>query len=276
MRAAPSRKCGDQNDQESCALWTASGSTLIPILTGGEVAKMPANWVDSIKQDAYSQMKAYSLKHQSDFCYKWVGTKALLMQSAADPTPQAPSSTRQGRGVQVLLHIASANFCALTSLFTEQLTSSLEHELKIPSQLKVCKSVGLTASWNGPKVDCGVPGTGHSQAPDPARASTKFCPLHWKPSKRGIPDKIFAWSCMLTFRADGRLADSGQALPSKIIQQICTVPATASHTPLTLQGCLNCSLGGWPKLQVKGCAGWAWMAGVSSTRKQANLGAHAP
>eukprot|EP00983_Pelagomonas_calceolata_P011964 384667-Pelagomonas_calceolata.AAC.1 len=97
---------------------------------------------------------------------------APLKQSAADHKPGAIPSKHQGRGPGP--H-RTANFRAFTSLFTQQLTPSSKHKFNIPSQLELCKSVGLAASWNGPQVDCEVPGTGHPQAPGTAGASTKVC-----------------------------------------------------------------------------------------------------
>eukprot|EP00983_Pelagomonas_calceolata_P124604 1161125-Pelagomonas_calceolata.AAC.14 len=64
--------------------------------------------------------------------------------------------------MEVLLHIASANFCALTTQLAVHITPSLENELRIPSQLGLCKSIGSAASWNGPQVDCKVFGLGQN------------------------------------------------------------------------------------------------------------------
>eukprot|EP00983_Pelagomonas_calceolata_P107149 1159312-Pelagomonas_calceolata.AAC.2 len=58
-----------------------------------------------------------------------------LKQSAADLTPEAPSSAQQGRACS-LLYISSATFRAFTSPFMQQLTPSFEHELKIPLKLQ--------------------------------------------------------------------------------------------------------------------------------------------
>eukprot|EP00983_Pelagomonas_calceolata_P076366 1153391-Pelagomonas_calceolata.AAC.8 len=42
---------------------------------------------------------------------------------------------------------------------------------------------------------------------------------------------------MPSFRAHGRLGGSGQELHAKLVANVSTAPATASHAPLTLQGC---------------------------------------
>eukprot|EP00983_Pelagomonas_calceolata_P008585 280945-Pelagomonas_calceolata.AAC.1 len=65
-----------------------------------------------------------------------------------------------------------ANFSALTSQLVMQITPLLIHKLIITLQLEIWTSVG-SASWNGLQVDCGVSGTGTTQTPDPAKASTK-------------------------------------------------------------------------------------------------------
>eukprot|EP00983_Pelagomonas_calceolata_P072595 1151783-Pelagomonas_calceolata.AAC.1 len=44
---------------------------------------------------------------------------------------------------------------------------------------------------------------------------------------------------MASFRVDGRLVDSGQGLPAKLVANVFAAPATASHAPLTLQDCLD-------------------------------------
>eukprot|EP00983_Pelagomonas_calceolata_P117508 1160422-Pelagomonas_calceolata.AAC.9 len=56
-------------------------------------------------------------------------------------------------------------------------------------------------------------------------------------TKLGIPNKLFGWSSMPNFRADGRLAGSDPKLPAKLVANFSAAPATASHAPLTLQGC---------------------------------------
>lgn len=54
-------------------------------------------------------------------------------------------------GVQVLLHIAQANFYAPPAHLAVHITS--ECKLSIP-QLEFRKSIGSWASWNGLQVDC--------------------------------------------------------------------------------------------------------------------------
>eukprot|EP00983_Pelagomonas_calceolata_P028436 890954-Pelagomonas_calceolata.AAC.2 len=78
----------------------------------------------------------------------------ISKESAADQHQRLPHPQTTA-GMQVLLLIASPNFCALTSQLAVHITPSLEHELGIPLQL--CKSVGSAASWNSPQVDCKVP-----------------------------------------------------------------------------------------------------------------------
>eukprot|EP00983_Pelagomonas_calceolata_P047342 1140596-Pelagomonas_calceolata.AAC.2 len=58
-----------------------------------------------------------------------------------------------------------------------------------------------------------------------------------------------------TKRADGRLAGSVQELPAKLVANVSIAPATASHGPPTLQGCLNFLFGRLAKFQSGGCAG---------------------
>eukprot|EP00983_Pelagomonas_calceolata_P028257 884970-Pelagomonas_calceolata.AAC.1 len=53
---------------------------------------------------------------------------------------------------------------------------------------------------------------------------------------------------MPRLRADGGLAGSGLKLPAKLVANISVAPATASHAPLTLQGC-QAALFGWPEVQ---------------------------
>eukprot|EP00983_Pelagomonas_calceolata_P081539 1155614-Pelagomonas_calceolata.AAC.1 len=94
-------------------------------------------------------------------------------KSAADHTTKAPSS--HTRGVGILHLIASANFGALTSQLAVHTILSLKHILYIPLQLESCKSVGLAASWSAGSRTAKSATKGHSQAPDPARASSKVC-----------------------------------------------------------------------------------------------------
>eukprot|EP00983_Pelagomonas_calceolata_P026078 818881-Pelagomonas_calceolata.AAC.6 len=84
---------------------------------------------------------------------------APLRQPAADRTPDAPSSTHQGRGCRTCSSSHQQAFVP-SPLFTQQLTPLIEHKLNIPTQLELCKFVGLAASWNGPRVDCELPRTG--------------------------------------------------------------------------------------------------------------------
>eukprot|EP00983_Pelagomonas_calceolata_P002619 87198-Pelagomonas_calceolata.AAC.8 len=97
---------------------------------------------------------------------------APLRQSAADHTPKTTSSTRQGRGCRSC-STSHQQTSVPSPLFMQQLTPSIEHKLKIPSQSKLCKSVG-SASWDGLQVDRKVPGTGHLQAPDPEGTLQKY------------------------------------------------------------------------------------------------------
>eukprot|EP00983_Pelagomonas_calceolata_P062454 1147316-Pelagomonas_calceolata.AAC.5 len=57
---------------------------------------------------------------------------------------------------------------------------------------------------------------------------------------------------------------------------MCPAPATASHAPLTLQGCLELLFGGVAKFQGGGCPGRARAAKCGLCQKLATLGAHAP
>eukprot|EP00983_Pelagomonas_calceolata_P095089 1157965-Pelagomonas_calceolata.AAC.3 len=66
----------------------------------------------------------------------------------------------------------------------------------------------------------------------------QFCPLHRKPPKLRTPDERFCWFCMPRIGADGSLTVSGQELPANLVANFSAAPATASHAPLTLQGCL--------------------------------------
>eukprot|EP00983_Pelagomonas_calceolata_P014218 453634-Pelagomonas_calceolata.AAC.2 len=166
--------------------------------------------------------------------------QALLGQSAAYHTPE---------GAQVLHHIVSANFRAFTSLFTQQLSPSLKHKFRIPSQLESCKSVSSVASWNGPQVDCEIPGTGtprpwtqlghlHKYADEvcvdwscsrgpwwPAWESQNQNIVEYLlpasalctpgPQKSGCPTKRFFLTYMPSFRAGGALAShAGHLLSS--------------------------------------------------------------
>eukprot|EP00983_Pelagomonas_calceolata_P100972 1158638-Pelagomonas_calceolata.AAC.3 len=107
-------------------------------------------------------------------------------------------------------------------------------------------------------------------------ANSAFCPLHQKPSELGIPDKRCCWFCMPSSGLDCRLAGSGQELPAKSFQKICLAPATASHAPLTLQGCLKLLYGGSSQsLRAWGGVG-GWAARCELYLMEANLGAHAP
>eukprot|EP00983_Pelagomonas_calceolata_P008481 276917-Pelagomonas_calceolata.AAC.2 len=71
---------------------------------------------------------------------------------------------------------------------------------------------------------------------------------------------------MPSFRADDRLAGSGQEQPAKLVANVSAAPATASHAPLTLQ----------PKFHGRGWAKRARAARCELYQKEANLGAHAP
>eukprot|EP00983_Pelagomonas_calceolata_P021518 673765-Pelagomonas_calceolata.AAC.10 len=84
--------------------------------------------------------------------------------------PRLPHPHTRAR-VQVLLHIASANFCVLTSEFAVHFTPLLEHKSNTPSQLELCISVGSAASWSADGLRSSW--NGQSQIPDPAMASTK-------------------------------------------------------------------------------------------------------
>eukprot|EP00983_Pelagomonas_calceolata_P009475 306569-Pelagomonas_calceolata.AAC.2 len=74
---------------------------------------------------------------------------------------------------------------------------------------------------------------------------------------------------MPSFRADGRPAGPGQGLPAFTSHCL-------PHPTEAKRGCLNLPFGRVAKVSGRGCAGWARAAGVNSTGKQANLGAHAP
>eukprot|EP00983_Pelagomonas_calceolata_P007647 247965-Pelagomonas_calceolata.AAC.10 len=126
----------------------------------------------------------------------------------------------------------------------------------------------LSGKLEGPQIVCKVPGRGHSQAPDPAGASTKgpgweqlvsfsqlpniimypaVLPTAPEATKLKILGNEFCLVCMLSLRADGRLAGSGPELPAKLAANFSAAPATASHGPLTLQGCqAEFCLGGLP------------------------------
>jgi len=85
--------------------------------------------------------------------------QAPLRQSAADHTPEAFSSTLQGRGCRSCS--TSVNFCALTTQLAAHIKPSLEHKINNAITIGIMQeSVGSSASWNGPQVDCGVPRTG--------------------------------------------------------------------------------------------------------------------
>eukprot|EP00983_Pelagomonas_calceolata_P082518 1155955-Pelagomonas_calceolata.AAC.3 len=211
---------------------------------------------------------------------------APLRQPAANHTPEAPSSTFQGRGCRSC-STSHQRIFAFNFLFTQQLTPSIELALGIPSQWELCKSVGSAASWDGPQVDCGVPGTGtprpqtkqgHPQkyadevcrlelfgGPEVAGlgkskvcgiSALKLCLLHPRSPKLDRPSKKLCLASMPSFCADGKLAGLGQELLTKLIANFSTAPVTASHTPRTLQGCLNFLFGRLAKVSGRGLR-WA-------------------
>eukprot|EP00983_Pelagomonas_calceolata_P086655 1156802-Pelagomonas_calceolata.AAC.6 len=75
---------------------------------------------------------------------------------------------------------------------------------------------------------------------------------HCTRSHQNLKSTINFWAgpaCQVPGWMVGWLAGSGQVLPSKTFQRISTAPATASHAPLTLQGCQAKLPGGFPKFQ---------------------------
>eukprot|EP00983_Pelagomonas_calceolata_P040705 1137740-Pelagomonas_calceolata.AAC.4 len=87
---------------------------------------------------------------------------------------------------------------------------------------------------------------------------------------------MVCWLSLPSFRVDGRLTGSGQKRSAKPVAHNSTAPPTASNGPLTPQGCINSCQEKYHKIQGGQCARWARAAGVKFTRRQANLGAHAP
>eukprot|EP00983_Pelagomonas_calceolata_P017765 557628-Pelagomonas_calceolata.AAC.2 len=153
-------------------------------------------------------------------------------------------------GVQVLLLIASANFCALSSHLAET-TSPLKHKSNIPSQLELCKSVGSSATWNGPQVDCEASGTGtprpRTQQGHPQNCADEACVV---------------WSCSRGLRWPG-WESQNQNLWNLCYQ---ILPAAPQHqplpspAPLTLQGCLELLFGRLAKVSGQGVP-WVGLGG---------------
>eukprot|EP00983_Pelagomonas_calceolata_P016351 516691-Pelagomonas_calceolata.AAC.7 len=65
----------------------------------------------------------------------------------------------------------------------------------------------------------------------------RFYPQYQRSPQLGVPGKTLGWFCMLSFRADGRLASLGQELPAKLVANVSTASAAASYTLLILKGC---------------------------------------
>eukprot|EP00983_Pelagomonas_calceolata_P009358 302936-Pelagomonas_calceolata.AAC.2 len=81
---------------------------------------------------------------------------------------------------------------------------------------------------------------------------------------------------MPSSRADGRLAGLGQEVPAKLIANASTAPASASHGPLTVQGCQAVLLGRLANVSGRAVC-WVGQGGRCELDcEEANLGAHAP
>eukprot|EP00983_Pelagomonas_calceolata_P063741 1147855-Pelagomonas_calceolata.AAC.2 len=93
-------------------------------------------------------------------------------------------------------------------------------------------------------------------------------PTALEATKVGCPNRKFCFICMPSLSADGVLAGSGPKLPAELNANFSAAPATASHRPLTLQGCLNNLFGRLANCSGRGCAGWARAAGVNSAARR--------
>eukprot|EP00983_Pelagomonas_calceolata_P071759 1151392-Pelagomonas_calceolata.AAC.6 len=79
---------------------------------------------------------------------------------------------------------------------------------------------------------------------------------------------------MPSFREGGRPALAKNCLPNFLSQQTSTVPATASHAPLTPQGCLNFLIERLAKVSGQGVR-WVGLDSRCELHRETGIGAHA-
>eukprot|EP00983_Pelagomonas_calceolata_P020352 642014-Pelagomonas_calceolata.AAC.2 len=99
-------------------------------------------------------------------------------------------------------------------------------------------------------------------------------------TKLGIPGNKFCLACMLSLRADGRLAGSGPKLPAKLVANFFCSTSHCFPCPTDTAGLpssvvwLSHPHKEYPKFQSVGYSGCA--REHVFTERLANLGAHAP